>query len=241
MTGPGRNGGGGDPAPAPETLASRLRLVVVTDRGAAAPREVEDVVADALAAGAPAVQLREKEGGAAEMLETARRLRTLTREAGALLFVNDRLDVALAAGADGVHLGPNDLPLASARRAAPGGFLIGYSADDPGEARTAVLAGADYIGCGAVYPTGSKDVGDEAIGPEGVERVVRAVEVPVVGIGGVTPERAPGIVRAGAAGVAVISAVMGAEDPGSAVRSLLESLGGSPEDPVSDRRREAER
>lgn len=223
--GPSRGGGGEDPtrdlAGRPRDLSGRLGLIVVTSRAAAAPREMEDVVARALEAGAPAVQLREKELPPREILEVARRLRVLTREAGALLFVNDRLDIALAAEADGVHLGLDDLPVAAARRSVPEGFLIGYSTDDPAEARTALLAGADYIGCGAVYRTGSKDVGDEAIGPEGVERVVAAVDGPVVAIGGIEPDRVREVAAAGAVGTAVIGAVMGAEDVGAAVRALL--------------------
>lgn len=218
MTGEGLVKIGADPE---RDLAARLGLIVVTSRAAAAPREMEDVVAQALEAGAPAIQLREKDLPPREILEVARRLRGLTRETGALLFVNDRLDIALAAGADGVHLGPDDLPVAAARRNVPEGFLIGYSADDPAEARTAMLAGADYIGCGAVYPTDSKDVGDEAIGPEGLERVVAAVDGPVVAIGGIDPERVLEVVATGAVGTAVIGAVMGAEDVGTAVRALL--------------------
>src|SRR5688572_28510060 len=103
-----------------------LRLVVITDARIAAPRAVVDVVRAALQAGAPAVQLRMKHAPARDQLAVALELGTHTRAAGALLFVNDRLDVALAAGADGVHLGPDDIPLGEARSATPAGFLIGY-------------------------------------------------------------------------------------------------------------------
>ncbi|HZD05339.1 MAG TPA: thiamine phosphate synthase [Longimicrobiales bacterium] len=204
-----------------EELRRALRLVVITDRRMAAPRSVENVVTEALEGGARAIQLRDKRAGAHELLASARRLLRLTRPAGALLIVNDRVDVALAAGAQGVHLGPGDLPLRTVRGALPGSFVIGYSTDDPEEAIRAEGAGADYIGCGAVFPTASKDVGDEAIGVEGLDAVARAVSVPVLGIGGITPDRAAAVAATAATGVAVIGAVMGAEDPRHAVRSLL--------------------
>ncbi|MBI4408487.1 MAG: thiamine phosphate synthase [Gemmatimonadetes bacterium] len=204
-----------------------LRLIVLTDRELAAPRPVEDIVAACLAAGAPAIQLRDKNATARALLEQATRLLRLTRRHRALLFLNDRLDVALAAGADGVHLGPADLPITAARRAAPPPFLIGYSTDDPAEARRAAAAGADYIGCGAVFGTTTKDVGGERIGLERLAQVVRAVDIPVIGIGGIGPENAAETRRTGAAGVAVIRAVMGAQDPGKAVRELLAAFAGT--------------
>jgi thiamine-phosphate pyrophosphorylase len=166
--------------------------------------------------------LREKNGTARELLYQALLLRKLTRKWGALFFVNDRLDVGLASDADGVHLGPEDLPVAAVRATAPPGFLIGYSTDDPKLARQAAADGADYIGCGAVYPTATKrDTGD-VIGVEGLARVASAVEIPVIGIGGVTPLGAGEIAaKTRAAGVAVIGAVMTAERPGEVVKELL--------------------
>ena len=128
------------------TLREALRLIVITDRRLAGPRPMETVVASALEAGARAIQLRDKGGSARELLAQALLLRELTRSHGALLFVNDRFDVALAAGADGVHLGPDDLPLAAVRQAAPPGFLIGVSTDEPQVARKLESAGADYVG-----------------------------------------------------------------------------------------------
>ena len=202
-------------------LAARLRLIVITDRDLARPREVTDVVAAALRAGATAVQLREKALPPRDILPLARRLRAETEAAGALLFVNDRLDLALAAGADGVHLGPDDLPVAAARRIAPHGFLIGFSADEPDAARAAVAGGADYIGCGAVFPTSTKRDAGRAVGIEGLAMVAEAVDAPVVAIGGITAERAPGAFAGGADGCAVVRAVMAAPVPGRAVRSLL--------------------
>lgn len=203
--------------PAPD-----LRLIVITDRVQAGPRDLADLVRAALDAGAPAVQLRDKQATARELLEQAFALRDLTRAHDALLFINDRLDIALAAGADGVHLGPHDLPVRAARAVVPAGFLIGASTDDPATARALVHDGADYIGCGAVFGTTSKaEVAGERIGVHQLRDVVTAVDVPVVGIGGVTVENAAQVRAAGAAGVAVIGAVMQAADVREAVRALL--------------------
>ena len=203
-------------------LREALRLIVITDAALAAPRTFEEVVAEALRGGARAIQLRDKGASARELLAQAHRLRTLTREWGALLFLNDRFDVALAADADGVHLGPLDLPVAAVRGAAPSGFLIGHSTDIPEVARKSVAHGADYIGCGAVYPTSSKADAGAEIGVSGLAQVADAVEVPVVGIGGITPAGAREIAAGSrAAGVAVIGAVMGAGDPEAAARELL--------------------
>ncbi len=175
----------------------------------------------ALEAGAPAVQLRAKTDSARELLAAGRDILPLTRAAGALLFLNDRVDVALALGADGVHVGPRDIPVAALRGSVPKGFLIGASADDPDVARTLVADGADYIGCGAVYPTRTKTNAGDVIGLEGLERVVRAVRAPVIAIGGISVERSAEAATTGAAGIAVVGAVMMAADVGKAVRGLL--------------------
>jgi thiamine-phosphate pyrophosphorylase len=203
-------------------LVQALRVLVITDERLAAPRPVDLVVRQAIAGGARAVQLRAKAMGARDLLVEAQRLLDITRREGALLFVNDRADVALAVGADGVHLGPDDPPVAAVRGAAPPGFLIGFSTDDPVEARRAEADGADYLGCGAVWSTGTKNVGEEAIGLDRLDEVARAVGIPVLAIGGVTPERAREVARTRAAGVAVVGAVMRAEDPAAVTASLLE-------------------
>ena len=208
-------------APKPQGRLRRLRLIVITDSDLAAPRGVVAVVGQVLRAGAPAVQLRDKGMPPRQLLPLARRLRDDTRGAGALFFVNDRLDLALAAGADGVHLGPEDLPVAAARRIAPPGFLVGYSADDAAAARGAVAAGADYIGCGPIFTTRTKADAGEAIGLGRLGEVARSVDVPVVGIGGVTVRNSLQVFAAGAAVCAVVSAVMGATNPERAVRDLL--------------------
>jgi thiamine-phosphate pyrophosphorylase len=208
-------------------LADRLRLIVVTDPDCGAGRTVVDVVRAVLRGGAPVIQLRMKDASAREMTELARALLIETRAAGALLFINDRVDVALAVGADGAHVGQDDLPVAAARRIAPPGFLLGVSAETPELARAAEVDGADYVGAGPVYLTGSKADAGDAVGVSRIAEVAAAVRIPVIGIGGITIENAPAVLHAGAAGVAVISAVMRAADPEAAVRALLGASPGS--------------
>jgi len=201
-------------------LVDRLRLIVVTDPECGAGRSMIEVVRAALKGGAPAIQLRMKDGSAREMAALGRALLAEARPAGALLFINDRVDVALAVGADGVHLGQDDLPAAAARRIAPPGFLIGVSAETVELAVRARADGADYVGVGPVYATGSKADAGDAVGLERIAEVSAAVRIPVVGIGGITIGSAPAVLRAGAAGIAVIGAVMRAIDPASATRAL---------------------
>jgi len=201
-------------------LKAALRLIVITDEKLAGSRGVLPTVQEALKGGCRAIQMRAKGMDAAGQIELGRALRTLTRDHDALLFVNDRADVAAAIEADGVHLGPDDLPVASVRAAFPS-LLIGYSTDDPFQARRAVDEGADHLGCGAVFGTTSKDVGGEAIGLDRLRTVAEAVDIPVVGIGGITPDRAAAVRATGAVGSAVIGAVMAAGDPRAAAETLL--------------------
>ena len=175
----------------------------------------------AVEAGAPAIQLREKGASARAQYEAGRALLPIVRSGGALFFVNDRVDVALALGADGVHVGPHDVPVAAIRRATPSGFLIGASTDDGDVALHLVRDGADYIGCGSVYPTSTKRDAGDSIGLQGLQRVVKAVPVPVVGIGGISVARSEEVATTGAAGIAVVGAVMSANNVGDAIRSLL--------------------
>lgn len=204
-------------------LRRRLRLMVLTDPQPAAGSMLE-VVSECLEAGCRAIQLRDKEATAEELYEQALQLRRLAQPLGALLVVNDRWDVAVAAGADGVHLGPDDLPIREVRRLVPAGFLIGCSTDDPAMGEEAARAGADYLGVGAVYGTVSKPgLESETIGPERVGEVVRASGLPCVGIGGIEPGKAEPVAAHGA-GVAVLGAVMRAPRPGEVVRSLLAEI-----------------
>ena len=208
---------------AAERLADRLSLVVITDAETGG-RDLLDVVRAALSGGAPAIQLRAKALPTRELVELGRALRRATADAGALLFVNDRVDVALVVGADGAHLGDDDLPLAAARRIAPPGFLVGRSADTPEQARAAEREGADYVGAGPVVATPSKLDAGAAIGAEGIAAVRAATSLPIVAIGGVGLDSAGEIARAGADGVAVIRAVMQAPDPERAARDLVEAV-----------------
>ena len=207
-------------------LRSRLRLMVITDRQLAAPRDWLAVADQALQAGATAIQLRDKHATSGELLEMARALQPVAAAHGALFLVNDRFDVALAAGAHGVHLGDDDLPVSAVRRVVPRDFIIGRSADTEKDARTAEGDGADYLGVGSVFGTTTKsEVIGEVIGTKRLARVAASVSIPVVGIGGVTPANADLIGGTGAAGIAVVSAVMAAPDPEAAVRALLAAWG----------------
>ena len=165
--------------------------------------------------GAQILQLRMKQASASAMLAVVDELRPLCRRRGARLVVNDRLDVALAGGADGVHLGQEDLPLAAARQVAaagPPGFLIGVSTHDLAQVEAALAGGADYLGFGPVFPTGTKEHPDPVVGVAALAAVCRRAPVPVVAIGGLTLDRLDEIVAAGAAAAAVIGAVSRAPD-----------------------------
>lgn len=205
-------------------LADRLSLIVLTDEAQARDGRLLAVVRAALRGGAPAVQLRSKDAPAREMVEFTRLLLAETRSAGALLFVNDRVDVALAAGADGAHLGDDDLPLPAARRIVPPGFLLGRSVETPEQARVAEREGADYLGAGPVFPTGSKPDAGEPIGLARLRHIADAVQIPTVAIGGIDADNTGVVRRAGAVGIAVIRAVMQAEEPEEEVRRLLHEL-----------------
>ncbi|MGW8282807.1 MAG: thiamine phosphate synthase [Gemmatimonadota bacterium] len=205
-------------------LVERLRLMVLTAPRPACGRPLALVVRECLEAGATAIQLRDKAATPRELYVTATDLASVVAEFDALLLVNDRFDVAVAAGAQGVHLGPEDLPVSSVRRVSPPGFVIGTSTDDPKAGRRAALAGADYLGIGAVYGTRSKPgLEHESIGPGRVREVLEESGLPGVGIGGITPQNASDVVRAGA-GIAVLSAVMDATEPGAVVRAFRAAM-----------------
>ncbi|HEU4322250.1 MAG TPA: thiamine phosphate synthase [Roseiflexaceae bacterium] len=201
-------------------LAADWSLCVVTDRAAARSRSILEVVRAAIQGGATIIQLREKAASAREMVALGRALLEITRPAAIPLIVNDRLDVALAIGAEGVHLGQDDLPAADARRLLGPDRLLGLSVTTPAEAREAAAAGADYLGANDVFGTRSKPDAIAPIGLEGLTAVARAVDLPVLAIGGVTVQNAPAALAAGAAGLAVISAVVSAADPDGAARAL---------------------
>jgi thiamine-phosphate pyrophosphorylase len=197
------------PAPAGEAVSGRALLSQVEARAAAL-----------LAARPCCLQLRAKSLGAAAMRDAALWLKDRCRAAGVPFCVNDRLDVALAVGADAVHLGQDDLPLADARGVAAGRLLIGFSTHNPAQAAAAAAGGADYIGFGPIFDTRSKLRPDPTVGVEGLRAVAAASPIPVVAIGGITLDTVASVAAAGAAAAAVISAVNDAPDPTAAGRQV---------------------
>jgi len=211
------------------TLPGRIdfSLCLVTDRRALAPgRSLADAVEAALSGGVEAVQLREKDLSARELYSLALELRERTRRRGARLLVNDRVDVALAVGADGVHLGGGSLPVEQARRLLGPGRLIGVSTHHGSEIAAAAARGADFVTLGPVYPTPSKAVFGEPLGVERLRRACASAPVPVFALGGIRADRVGEILAAGARGVALISGVLGAEDPAAAAAEILRALRG---------------
>jgi thiamine-phosphate pyrophosphorylase len=200
-----------------------LRLCLVTDRHATRERPLDEVVEACLRAGLRAVQLREKDLAAGALLDLAQRLRELTRRAGARLLVNDRVDVVLAVGADGVHLPGASLSVDVARRLVGPARLVGVSTHSPPEAEAAGRAGADYVVFGPVYDTPSKRPYGAPPGLPALGEACRSARVPVLAIGGITPARVAEVRRAGAAGVAVIRGLLDTEDPAGATCAFLDA------------------
>jgi len=203
---------------AQRTTHDALRLIVILDEGAARGRDFAELAAAAVRGGATMLQVRARSLSAAALAEVTRRVIAATGDVPVL--VNDRLDVALAAGAAGCHLGQNDFPLSDARAIAPPGFILGGSAGNPDEARRATAAGAHYLGVGPVHATAHKDDAGAAIGVDGFVRVRDATTLPCVAIGGVTAVDVPSLRAAGAAGIAVVGAVLAAQDAERATSDL---------------------
>jgi thiamine-phosphate pyrophosphorylase len=211
--------------------ATRLpRLHVITDtRRLEAQPDPLAVVETALIAGARLVQVRPEDHYTdREAFDLATTIAALCGQYGAACLVNDRVHLALAVGADGVHLGADDLPIDAARRILPAASIIGGTARDPESARAARRAGATYLGVGPVWGTTTKAGLPQPIGLEGLAAVCEAVDLPVIAIGGITAERAALCREAGAHGVAVVGAISTAADPREATAELLEAVGESP-------------
>jgi thiamine-phosphate pyrophosphorylase len=170
------------------------------------------------------IQLRHKTASGSQLFSWALAISRRCREYGALCIVNDRLDIALACGADGVHLGQQDIPAAAARKLLGKKRIIGLSASSPDEAIRAEKDGADYIGFGHIYPTSSKDKGFDPVGPEMLREVAALVSLPLIAIGGIKRENAPQLIGHGASGIAVISAVSRAVDPYRATSELVYAI-----------------
>ena len=198
-----------------------LRLYLVTDEACLPPgRDLFDAVEEALQAGVTLVQYREKNGPGKGMLEKARKLIALCHKYNVPLLVNDRLDIALLSGSDGVHLGQDDIPVAEARRMAGEDFIIGATAHNVEEALAAEAAGADYLGCGAVFATHTKK-DTVPLGLDGLKAIRQAVRIPIAGIAGITTENYQQVLATGADGVAVVSAILGAASVREAVNRFL--------------------
>ncbi len=198
-------------------------LYAIVDPAACKGRDPLDVTHAILRGGCAALQLRDKHGTDREVLALARAMQPLARQAGVPFFVDDRLDVAIASGADGVHLGQDDLPLAVARAQAPT-LRIGISTHDLAQRARAEREGADLIGFGPVFPTASKANPDALVGLDGIAAAVTASRVPVVAIGGIDLSKVPALRACGVTLAAVISAICSVDDPEHAARTLHRAL-----------------
>lgn len=200
------------------------RLHVLTDTVLQADFSHVELTELAIAGGADTIQFRQKSGNTREMIEVARHMQKLCSASDAVFIVNDRIDVAIAAGADGVHLGQDDFPIPLARELLGEDRIIGGSAATIDEARRCLSEGADYVGFGPVFPTTSKDDAGPVSGIDILKQVVEEIPLPIIAIGGVGAENTAEVLGAGARGIAVISAVCCQENPEQATRELYEAL-----------------
>ncbi|MFW6150762.1 MAG: thiamine phosphate synthase, partial [Chloroflexota bacterium] len=204
--------------------ADRIRgLYVVLDAEALAGRDVAEAARQAIAGGTRVLQLRDKVSSTRQMVDRAQSLRSITREAGALFLVNDRLDVTIAVDADGLHVGQDDLPVAVARRILPVGKIVGASARTSDQAVRACQEGADYVAVGSVFPSTGKP-GALVVGLSGVAEVRKAVQSPVVAIGGIDETNVAQVIQAGADCIAVIGAVLSRQDIAAATRRMVDAI-----------------
>lgn len=194
-------------------------IYLVTDDGCLQGRALIDCVRKALDGGVTLVQYRAKTASSAEMYAEALQLKALCDSFKVPLIINDRLDIAMAVGAAGVHLGQDDLPCAAARKILGEDYIIGVSAHNPAEAKAALQSGADYLGCGAVFGTATKaDV--KKLGTDGLAAICKAKGLPVVGIGGVTADNYREVRAAGADGAAIVSGILAQPDIRTTVRAI---------------------
>lgn len=210
-------------------LRDPLRLYLVTDPVLCGRRGVVDVCEKALSAGVGFLQLRDKTASTRVLIEQAKTLVRLSNDHRSIFVVNDRVDVALASGAHGVHLGEEDMPVATARTLMGPDAIIGASVRTAAEALSAWKDGADYLAANIVFRTPTKPDPREPLGLEGIGLLAAATPLPLVAIGGINTMNARSVIDAGAAGIAVVSAIMSAPDPGKATRLLLESLPKNPQ------------
>jgi thiamine-phosphate pyrophosphorylase len=210
-----------------QELVPRLRLLVLTDKAWSRGRDTLTVVKAALEGGATLIQLRNKTANVRTLVEEGLALRALTQEFNALFIVNDRPDIALAVNADGVHVGQDDMPADLARKLLGPERILGVSAGNLIEAEAGINAGADYLGVGPIYPTQTKADAGPATGLHLIEELAMRYSIPLVAIGGITKDNVTQVIQAGASGVAVITAVVNAENVASAARHLRTAISGA--------------
>lgn len=202
-------------------------LYLVTDRGLAGGRPLEDIILESVQGGVTVVQLREKELCTRDFLQLARELQYRLSLMKVPLVINDRVDIALACGAAGVHLGQSDMDCTTARRIAGPEMVVGVSVSRVEEALRAEAEGADYLGVSPVFDTATKTDTPAATGLEGLRSIRGAVGLPLVAIGGINIGNAGDVVRNGADGIAVVSAIMSSSEPGAAARELRAAIAGA--------------
>jgi thiamine-phosphate pyrophosphorylase len=199
-------------------------LYLVTDRGLARGRNTLEIVKAAVDGGATVVQLREKDCSTREFIEQAFAIKNFLKARKVPLIINDRLDIAQAVEADGVHLGQTDMPLDMAKDILGDSMLIGISAESLEDAVAAEKGGADYLGVSPIYATPTKTDTEPPLGLAGLRKIRKAVRLPLVGIGGLNKENSADVIRSGADGVAVVSAIVAADDPEAAASALKQVI-----------------
>ena len=195
-------------------------LYLVTDRGLSRGRTTIQIVEAALCGGVTCVQLREKTCSTREFITQALSIKDHLKRHNVPLIINDRVDIAQAVNADGVHLGQSDMPIETAKAILKDSMIIGISAESLEDAVQAEKDGADYIGVGPIYATSTKTDTASPLGLEGLREIRRSVKIPLVGIGGLNRENAGEVINNGVDGVAVVSAIVAADDPEKAAREL---------------------
>ncbi len=199
-------------------------LYLVTDRNLSQGRSIIEVVKSAVNGGVTIVQLREKSATTLDFYQSAKQIKSFLDKKGIPLIINDRIDIALAVDADGVHLGQDDMPLPIARKVLGKDKIIGISVNNVEEAKRAEQESADYLGLSPVFPTPTKTDTSEPIGIERIPAIRNAVSIPLVGIGGLNIHNAAEVIKAGCDGIAVVSAIVSAENPEIAAKELLDII-----------------
>ncbi|MHA1799571.1 MAG: thiamine phosphate synthase [Candidatus Helarchaeota archaeon] len=205
-------------------LREQLKLYLVTDRKLARDRNFDEIILEAVRGGVTIVQLREKNLDARRYLEKALNLKNRLDECKVPFIINDRVDVAFASGASGVHVGQSDLPITHARRILGKNKIIGLSTNTVKQAIEAEKLGADYIAISPVFSTPTKTDIDPPVGIEGIPRFKKVVKIPIIGIGGINKNNARAVIRAGCDGIAVVSAIMASENPKEAAAELIREI-----------------